>query len=74
MSPHTETAGNKITSVTFGCQGYNVWKTADSKYFALVPTSVMTSGTLDLLAMFNWLKGQGWPATWNFTDFSVTDN
>ena len=68
----------------------------DANVVTLVPVRVMTSGRLDLKAMFDWAIGQGWmpasptvnqicygveicstanlPATFYFTDFSVTMN
>ena len=89
-------AGNKVASVTVAGQSYNVWKTSDNKYIAFVPTSVMTSGEVNLLSMFDWLMSKGWlsststlgqicygveivstggkPATFNFTNFSITSS
>ena len=88
-------SGRRVASVTFGGRSYQVWKTSDSRYIAFVPTSPMTSGSLDLLAMMRWLTSKGWlasgstlgqicygveivstggrPATFTFTDFSITD-
>ena len=88
-------SGSRVASVTFGGRAYQVWKTSDSRYIAFVPTSPMTSGSLDLLAMMRWLTSKGWlasgstlgqicygveivstggrPATFTFTDFSITD-
>ena len=89
-------SGKKAATVSFGGQTYAVWKTSDNQYIAFVPSSIMTSGNLDLLAMFKWLMAKGWldpnstlgqidygveivstngkPATFIFTDFSITDN
>ena len=44
----------------FGGRTYNVWKTSDSSYIAFVPTVVFTSGTVDLLEIFNWTISKGW--------------
>ena len=89
-------AGDQVATVNLGGRVYRVWKTSDNRYIAFVPTSVMTSGELNLLQMFKWLMSQGWlsskstvgqidfgveivstggrDATFNFTDFSITDN
>jgi Glycosyl hydrolase family 12 len=57
-------AGNRVARVGLGGRTYNVWKTSDNHYIALVPTVVMKSGSIDLLAIFKWLMSKGWlPAT-----------
>jgi hypothetical protein len=57
-------AGSKADTVTLGGHSFNVWKTNSNAYFAFVPAAPMTSGTLDLQALFAWLIGKGWiPAT-----------
>lgn len=53
-------AGNKVTRVSLGGRTYNVWKTSDNHYIALVPTAVMRSGSIDLLGIFKWLMSKGW--------------
>jgi Glycosyl hydrolase family 12 len=53
-------AGSQVASVIFGGRTYNVWKTSDSSYIAFVPTVVFTSGTVDLLEIFNWTISKGW--------------
>lgn len=87
-------SGSIQATVTFGGHTYDVWRSG-SRYIAFVSRDTQLSGTMDLLAMFNWLKGKGWlaqnttvgqidygveicstnnaPATFNFTDFSITD-
>ena len=55
-------AGSKTTTVTFGGRAYAVWKTSDNRYIAFVPTTPITSGSLDLLQMFKWLTSKGWLA------------
>ena len=67
-------AGNKVARVGLGGRTYNVWKTSDNHYIALVPTAVMKSGSIDLLAIFKWLMSKGWlPAnsTLGQIDFGV---
>ncbi len=67
-------AGNKVARVSLGGRTYNVWKTSDSHYIAFVPTAVMKSGGIDLLAMFKWLMLKGWlsaSSTLGQIDFGV---
>jgi hypothetical protein len=52
--------GSQVTTVTLGGRAYDVWKTSDNSYIALVSTSTFTSGTVDLLEIFNWAIAQGW--------------
>jgi hypothetical protein len=56
-------AGTKTDTVTLGGHKFNVWKIAGNSYIAFVPTSVMSSGSIDLLGIFNWLIGKGWIPT-----------
>jgi len=53
-------AGSQVANVTFGDRAYDVWKTSDSSYIAFVPAVVFTSGTVDLLGIFNWAISKGW--------------
>lgn len=53
-------AGDRVARVSLGGRTYNVWKTSDNHYIALVPTVVMKSGSIDLLAVFKWLMSKGW--------------
>ena len=53
-------AGSLAKTMTFGGRTYNVWKTSNNGYIAFVPTVVFTSGTLDLLEIFNWTMSMGW--------------
>jgi hypothetical protein len=55
-----EPAGNKAATATFGGRTYDVWKTSNSGYIAFVPTAVFTSGTVDLLEIFNWTMSKTW--------------
>ena len=47
-------AGSLAATVTLGGRTYNVWKTSNNGYIAFVPTAVFTSGTVDILEIFNW--------------------
>ena len=53
-------AGDVAATVSLGGRAYKVWKTSDSHYIALVPTAVVTSGSIDLLEIFKWLMSKGW--------------
>jgi hypothetical protein len=53
-------AGDQVATVSLGGRTYKVWKTSDSQYIALVPTSVVTSGSINLLEIFKWLMSKGW--------------
>ncbi|MBW8889626.1 MAG: hypothetical protein JF616_17865 [Fibrobacteres bacterium] len=53
-------AGTKADTITLSGHAFNVWKTKDNSYIAFVPVTVMASGTIDLLALFNWTVGKGW--------------
>ncbi|MGN6752371.1 MAG: GH12 family glycosyl hydrolase domain-containing protein [Intrasporangium sp.] len=90
-------AGSKFTTVTISGVSWDVYATSGNGYIAFVPSGgkVLTSGTVDLKAMLQWLVAQGRlpatstvdqvgygvevvdtggsKATWNFTDFSITD-
>lgn len=92
-------AGSRVASnVTLGGYAWDVYATGGNGYIAFVPANKarITSGTLDLKAMLNYLVAQGRvaatatvdqicygveivdtggsPATWKFTDFSITDS
>jgi hypothetical protein len=53
-------AGSHVATPNLGGRTYDVYKTANNQYIAFVPTVVLTSGTLDLLEIFNWTTSQGW--------------
>jgi Glycosyl hydrolase family 12 len=53
-------AGKRAMTVTLGGRTYDVWKTSNNHYIAFVPTTTLTSGTLDLLEIFTWTIAQGW--------------
>jgi hypothetical protein len=57
-------AGKNQKTVTLGGRSYAVWKTDDSHYIAFVPSAPFTSGTVDILEIFQWTISQGWlPST-----------
>ena len=53
-------AGSRAATATLGGRSYEVWKTSGNGYIAFVPGAPLTSGTLDLLEIFNWTLAQGW--------------
>jgi hypothetical protein len=53
-------AGTKVTTMTFGGRAYDVWRSSDGSYIALVATATFTSGTIDLLEIFKWIVSQTW--------------
>ncbi len=55
---HQVPGGSIVASASFGGKTFNVWRSGS--YIAFVPTVTMLSGTLDLLAIFNWVISQGW--------------
>jgi hypothetical protein len=67
-------SGNRAATPTLGGRAYDVYKTSNNGYIAFVPTTVFTSGTIDLLEIFRWVITQGWmPAssTLGAIDFGV---
>ena len=89
-------AGSVVATASFGGQQYQVWQdgTGAGGYIAFVADTNVSSGTVNLLAFFDWIIAQGWipsnstlgqicygaelvstngaPATFSFTNFSVT--
>lgn len=59
---HQVPAGDAAATVTIGGVTWDVYRTGDGGYLAFVPGEVMTSGTLDLLELFDWVASQGWIA------------
>ncbi|HVU51605.1 MAG TPA: hypothetical protein VHL80_13010, partial [Polyangia bacterium] len=54
-------AGKKVASnVTLSGHGWDVWYVASSGYLAFNATSTITSGTIDLLALFKYAASNGW--------------
>jgi glycosyl hydrolase family 12 len=67
-------AGSKAATVTLGGRTYDAYRTTDGSYIAFVATVTFTSGTVDLLEIFNWIVGQNWltsSATLSQIDFGV---
>jgi hypothetical protein len=58
-------AGKKVdTNVTLGGHSYDVWWASSSGYLAFNANPAFTSGTVDLLQLFNYAVSKGWlPAT-----------
>ena len=89
-------SGSKQATQAFSGHTYDAYRTSDGSYIALVATANFTSGTIDLLQVFQWIVSKGWlganaplsqidfgveivdtagaPATYTFTDFSITAN
>ncbi|HMD68959.1 MAG TPA: hypothetical protein VKF42_08785 [Chitinivibrionales bacterium] len=53
-------SGSLAATVTLSGVTYNVWKTSTNGYIAFVPTAVFTTGTVDILEIFNWTISKGW--------------
>lgn len=51
-------SGSQVATVTLDGRSWAVWK--DGTYIAFVANSNFTSGTMNLLAFFQWIMGQGW--------------
>ena len=65
--------GSPMATVTIGGQTWTAWK-GNGGYMAFVANSNITSGTLNLLAFFQWVIAKGWvPAdsTLNQVDYGV---
>jgi hypothetical protein len=65
--------GSPMATVTIGGQTWTAWK-GNGGYMAFVANSNVTSGTLNLLAFFQWIIAKGWvPAdsTLNQVDYGV---
>jgi hypothetical protein len=53
--------GRKVATATLGGRTYDVWRdTWDWQYVAFVPTAVMTSGTVDIKEVLQWMIDEGW--------------
>jgi len=51
--------GSVVGTVTFGGRTYKVWRNGDN-YIAFVANANFTSGTLNLLEVFDWIIAKGW--------------
>lgn len=48
-------------TAALGGRTYDVWRdTSGWQYVAFVPTAVMTSGTIDVKEILEWMIGEGW--------------
>jgi Glycosyl hydrolase family 12 len=57
---HNQVPGGSVEgAVTFGGRTYKVWKNGDN-YIAFVANTTFTSGTLNLLKVFDWIIAKGW--------------
>ena len=66
--------GSRVTTTNLGGRTYDVWRTTDSAYIALVSAVPFTSGAVNLLEIFNWTIAQGYippSATLGQIDFGV---
>ena len=50
--------GSQQGTATIGGRAYTVWRSGS--YIAFVATSNVTSGTVNLLAVFDWIMAKGW--------------
>jgi len=57
---HQAPAGSQEATATFDGRSYSVYRTSSGSYVAFVANQNFTSGTVDLLAIFNWLIAKGW--------------
>ena len=54
-------AGKKVAAgVTLSGHAWDVWWVSSSGYLAFNPTTTITSGTIDLLALFKYATSNGW--------------
>jgi hypothetical protein len=89
---HQVPTGSVQGTVTLGGRTYTAWR--QGSYIALVATANFSSGTVNLLQIFDWIMTKGWipssstlgqvdygaeivstggsPATFSFTDFSIS--
>jgi hypothetical protein len=52
--------GSYVEDVSFDGRTFKVYKRSNSGYIAFVATTNFTSGTVDLLAIMNWVMAKGW--------------
>jgi Glycosyl hydrolase family 12 len=53
-------AGSDEATASLGGRGYHVWRTSAGSYIAFVADANFTSGTVNLLQVFDWLIAKGW--------------
>jgi Glycosyl hydrolase family 12 len=56
---HQRPSGSIQATVSFGGHTYDVWRSGE-RYIAFVSRDTQLSGSMNLLAMFNWLKARNW--------------
>ena len=57
---HQSPSGSVEATVSLGGRGYHVWRTSSGSYIAFVADTNFTSGTVNLLQLFDWLISKGW--------------
>ncbi|HXW43981.1 MAG TPA: hypothetical protein VEL03_04290 [Streptosporangiaceae bacterium] len=57
---HQSPSGSVEATVSLGGRGYSVWRTSSGSYIAFVADTNFTSGTVNLLQVFDWLIARGW--------------
>jgi Glycosyl hydrolase family 12 len=55
---HQVPSGSVVATASFGGRGYKVWKSGS--YIAFVADANFTSGSVDLLEIFDWIIAKGW--------------
>jgi hypothetical protein len=53
-------SGSTQATQAFSGHTYDAYRTTDGSYIALVAQSNFTSGTIDLLQVFEWIVSKGW--------------
>jgi Glycosyl hydrolase family 12 len=53
-------SGSAEATASLGGRGYHVWRTSSGSYIAFVADTNFTSGTVNLLQVFDWLIARGW--------------
>jgi hypothetical protein len=53
-------AGDHVGTPMLGGRAYDDWRTSDGGYIMFKPTAVVTSGSIDLREIFQWLMEQGY--------------
>jgi hypothetical protein len=57
---HQAPSGSDEAAVTFGGRSFRAWRTSSGSYIAFVADTNFTSGTVNLLQVFDWLIAKGW--------------
>jgi hypothetical protein len=67
-------AGSKVATTMFDGRTYEVWRTSDGSYIAFVATATFTSGTVNLVPIFQWMMSHSYlaaNATLSQIDFGI---